>query len=141
MYNDIEADLVCPVTGEPTPGMTIQVKWQDQLALYLRTDKVGEELEDILSKYDNRWVRAFHACPACGTHTPPEESGLRNWTPFVPWPRKLNRPRNERFGESGLTTPDPRTHGCGRAGGVVHGWRRCAKISGSPFNPTRNCRR
>jgi hypothetical protein len=77
VYNDIKADLTCPVTGKPTRGITIQTKWQDHLSLYLRTYVVGEEMEDILSKYDNRWVRALYGCPACGQHTVPEESGLR----------------------------------------------------------------
>lgn len=77
MFNDIEADLVCPVTGKPTPGVIIQIKWQDHNSLYLRVYRIGEELEDILSKYDNRWVRAFYSCPACGTHTTPKASGLR----------------------------------------------------------------
>jgi hypothetical protein len=77
MFNDIEADLVCPVNRTPTPGMMIQIKWQDHNSLYLRVYKIGEELEDILSKYDNRWVRVFYGCPACSTHTTSEDSAAR----------------------------------------------------------------
>ena len=69
MFNSIYADLTCPAAGEMSKNTEIQIKWQDRGALTLAVYRRGDTLPDLLSEYDNTWVRTDYICRACSPKT------------------------------------------------------------------------
>ena len=57
MFNTIVADVPCPETGETSRDTEIQIKWQSREARVLDVYRAGDALPDLLSGYDNTWVR------------------------------------------------------------------------------------
>ena len=47
----------------------IQIKWQDRDARVLDIYRTGDSLPDLLSKYNNTWVRTDYICKACSPNT------------------------------------------------------------------------
>ncbi len=65
MFNTILADIVCQATGAMSKDTEIQIKWQDRDTRVLDVYHEGDLLPDLLSKYDNGWVRTDYICNAC----------------------------------------------------------------------------
>ena len=69
MFNTIVADIPCPETGKLSKDTEIQIKWQDRDARVLDVYRTGDSLPDLLSKYNNTWVRTDYICNACSHKT------------------------------------------------------------------------
>ena len=69
MFNTIVADIPCPETGKLSKDTEIQIKWQDRDARVLDVYRTGNSLPDLLSKYNNTWVRTDYICNACSPKT------------------------------------------------------------------------
>ena len=78
MFNTIVADIACPETHQVSSGTEIQIKWQEREARILDVYRTGDSVPDILSKYDNTWVRTDYICNACSPKTI-----SRNGTPYI----------------------------------------------------------
>lgn len=77
MFNSIVADITCP-TGQLSKDTEIQIKWQAHEARILDVYRAGDFLPDLLSKYDNTWVRTDYICNACSPKTT-----ARDGTPYI----------------------------------------------------------
>lgn len=69
MFNTIVADLPCCETDAVSNDTQIQIKWQDRDARILDVYREGDLLQDLLSEYDNTWVRTDYICNACSPKT------------------------------------------------------------------------
>ncbi|MBI3987299.1 MAG: hypothetical protein HY343_10280 [Lentisphaerae bacterium] len=78
MFNTIIADIACPKTGHVSKDTEIQIKWQAHEARILDVYRKGDFLPDLLSKYDNTWVRTDYICNACSPKTT-----ARDGTPYI----------------------------------------------------------
>jgi len=78
MFNTIVVDVHCPATGRVSTHTSIQIKWQAREARILDVYHLGDFMPDILSKYDNTWVRTDFICEACSPKT-----AARDGTPYI----------------------------------------------------------
>jgi hypothetical protein len=78
MFNTIVADVRCQATGTVSTHTEIQIKWQDRDARSLDVYYPGDFMPDLLSKYDNTWVRTDFICQACSP-----KSTTRHGTSYV----------------------------------------------------------
>lgn len=69
MFNTIVADLPCQQTGKISENTEIQIKWQAYEARALDVYHIGDSLPDLLSEYDNTWIRTSYICNACSPKT------------------------------------------------------------------------
>ena len=91
MFNTIVADIACQATGAVSKDTEIQIKWQDRNARVLEVYRKGDPLPDLLSKYDNGWVRTNYICSACS----PKTTGY-DGTPYI---RSVDQHRHIAFVE------------------------------------------
>ena len=66
MFDTINAKLECPKTKE-VAEREIQIKWRE--IRLLDHFKVGDTIEEIISKYDNTLIRADYLCNSCSKST------------------------------------------------------------------------
>ena len=78
MFNTIFADTRCPDTGEISKHTEIQIKWQARKSRILDAYYIGDFMPDLLSEYDNTWIRTDYICNACSPKTI-----ARSGTPFI----------------------------------------------------------
>jgi len=78
MFNTIVADIACPETHQVSSGTEIQIKWQEREARILDVYRTGDSVPDIMSKYDNTWVRTDYICNACS-----QKTNSRDGTPYI----------------------------------------------------------
>ena len=76
MFNTIVADVRCSATGGVRTHTDIQIKWQAREALTLGVYYLGDFMPDLLSKYDNTWVRTDFICEACSPKTTARDGAL-----------------------------------------------------------------
>ena len=78
MFNTIFADVRCQATGEVSAHTEIQIKWQARESRILDAYYPGDFMPDLLSQYDNTWVRTDFICEACSPKT-----FARDGTPYI----------------------------------------------------------
>jgi hypothetical protein len=69
MFNTIVADLPCQETGKISENTEIQIKWQASEARVLDVYRTGASLPNLLSEYNNTWVRTDYICSVCSPKT------------------------------------------------------------------------